>query len=195
MSDDNAFSEPMAGVRRGDIRAAEELFHQFEALVRLEVQLRLRDPRLRRLIDDSDVCQSVWLSFFVRARLGEYDIANPSALLRLLAGMARNKVAAQTRRHSAARRDFRRSEALRGAENSPAKDGSPSSVVAGKELAREARARLSREELAIADLRVAGRKWSEIAQELGGTADARRVQLQRAAGRVGRELGFEDDDE
>ncbi len=51
------------------------------------------------------------------------------------------------------------------------------------------------EVLAIADLRVAGRKWSEIAQELGGTADARRVQLQRATGRVGRELGFEDDDE
>jgi hypothetical protein len=41
----------------------------------------------------------------------------------------------------------------------------------------------------------AGLKWSEIAQELGGTADARRVQLQRAAGRVGRELGLEDDDE
>jgi len=33
------------------------------------------------------------------------------------------------------------------------------------------------------------------ALELGGTADARGVQLQRAAGRVGRELGLEDDDE
>ena len=56
-------------------------------------------------------------------------------------------------------------------------------------------ARLSAEERSIADLRVAGRKWTEIALELGGTADARRVQLQRAAGRIGRELGLEDDDE
>jgi hypothetical protein len=48
---------------------------------------------------------------------------------------------------------------------------------------------------AIGELRAAVRKWAEIAEALGGTADARRVQLQRAAGRVGRELGLEDDDE
>jgi DNA-directed RNA polymerase specialized sigma24 family protein len=195
MTDDNAFSDLMARVRRGDTRAAEELFRQFEAQVRLEVQLRLRDPRLRRLIDDSDVCQSVWLSFFVRARLGEYDIAKPIELVRLLAAIARNKVAAQTRRHSAGRRDFRRSLGLSGAEKTSARDASPSSVVASEELARELRARLSEEERSIADLRALGRKWTEIALELGGTADARRVQFQRAAGRVGRELGFEDDDE
>ncbi len=195
MSDDSAFPDLMARVRRGDACAAEELFRQFEAQVRVEVQLRLRDPRLRRLVGDSDVCQSVWLSFFVRVRLGEYDIADPKELLRLLAGIARNKVVTQTRRHKAARRDFRRSEGLGGAVRSPAKDASPSSAVAGEELVRKVRARLSEEERSIADLRVAGRKWTEIAQELGGTADARRMQLQRAAGRVGRQLGLEDDDE
>ncbi len=195
MSDDNAFAESMARARQGDIRAAEELFQRFEAQVRLEVQLRLRDPRLRRLVDDSDVCQSVWLSFFVRARLGEYDIANPKELARLLAGMARKKVAAHARRHAARRRDFRRSEGLASAAKTAAKDASASSVVASEELARAARARLSEVERSIADLRVAGRKWTEIALEMGGTADARRVQLQRAAGRVKREPGLEDDDE
>ncbi len=195
MSGDSAFPNLMARVRRGDACAAEELLRQFEAQVRLEVQLRMRDPRLRRLVDASDVCQSVWLSFFVRARLGEYDIADPKELSRLLAGIARNKVVTQTRRHKAARRDFRRSEGLGGAEKSPARDASPSSVVAGDELVREVRARLSDEERTIADLRALGRKWTEIALELGGTGDARRVQLQRAAGRVGRELGLEDDDE
>jgi RNA polymerase sigma factor (sigma-70 family) len=195
MSDDNAFAEMMARVRRGDARAAEELFRQFEAQVRLEVQLRLRDPRLRRVVGDSDLCQSVWLGFFVRARLGEYDVADPNDLMRLLAGIARNKVAAHARRHSAGRRDFRRSEGLGAAEKVAARDGSPSSVVAAEELVREVRARLSEEERTIADLRVAGRKWTEIAEELGGTADACRVQLRRAAGRVGRELGLEDDDD
>jgi RNA polymerase sigma-70 factor (ECF subfamily) len=195
MSDDNAFAELMARVRRGDARAAEELFQQFEAQVRVEVQLRLRDPRLRRLGSDADVCQSVWLDFFVRARLGEYDLADPNELMRLLAGMARNKVAAHTRRHSAVRRDFRRSEGLSAAEKIAASDASPSSIVAAGELVRAVRARLSEEERSIADLRALGRKWTEIAAELGGTADARRVQLQRAAGRVGRELGLGDDDE
>jgi DNA-directed RNA polymerase specialized sigma24 family protein len=195
MSDDNAFRELMARVRRGDARAAEELLRQFEAQVRLEVQLGLRDPRLRRLVGDADVCQSVWLSFFVRARLGEYDIADPNELMHLLAGMARNKVAAQARRHSARRRDFRRSGGLGAAEQIAANDTSPSSVVADEELVREVRARLSAEERTIADLRALGRKWTEIALELGGTADARRVQFQRAAARVGRELGLEDDDE
>ncbi len=137
MSDASAFPDLMARIRRGDGRAAEELFRQFEAQVRLEVQLRMRDPRLRRLVDDADVCQSVWLSFFVRARLGEYEIANPKQLARLLAGMARKKVAAHARRHSADRRDFRRAEGLGGAERAAARDASASSVVAGEELAQE----------------------------------------------------------
>jgi len=195
MSDDKAFAELMVRVRRGDAYAAEELFRQFEAQVRLEVQLRLRDPRLRRLVGDVDICQSVWLSFFVRVRLGEYDIANPKELARLLAGMARKKVAAHARHHSARRRDFRRSEGMDRAETTAANDASVSSAVAGEELVRAVRARLSEEERSIADLRALGRKWTEIAQELGGTADARRVQLQRAARRVRHELGIEDDDE
>ncbi len=138
MSDVNGFPDLMARVHCGDARAAEELFQRFEAQVRLEVHLRLRNPRLRHLVGDTDVCQSVWLSFFVRARLGEYDVADPNELMRLLAGMARNKVAAQARRHSADRRDFRRSEGLGGVANTPARDASASSVVAGEELAQQA---------------------------------------------------------
>jgi RNA polymerase sigma-70 factor (ECF subfamily) len=191
---DDAFGDLMVRVRRGDAQAAEEMFRQFEAQVRLEVRLRLRDPRLRRRLDEADVCQSVLLSFFVRARLGQYDVTDASELRRLLAGMARNKVAAQARRHAADCRDFRRVEGLAGAATAAAGDASPSQVVAGEELLRELRARLSKEEQAIADLRADGRSWAEVAQALGGTADARRMQLQRAADRVGRQLGLESAD-
>jgi hypothetical protein len=113
-------------------------------------------------------------------------------LVRLLAGMARNKVAAQARKHGAARRDFRRAERLEGAEPAAAAD-SPSQVVAGAELLREFRARLSDEERRMADLRAAGRGWVEVADELGGAADARRIQFQRAVDRVARALGLEED--
>jgi RNA polymerase sigma-70 factor (ECF subfamily) len=194
MFDDSAFSDLMARVRRGEPHAAEELFRLYQPKVRLEVRLRLRDPRLRRLIDEDDVCQSVLLSFFVRARLGQYDLANAAELLRLLVGMARNKVAAQARRHSAQRRDFRRCSGLDGTD-APAPDPCPSQMVAGEELLRELRARLSEEEQHVADLRADGRSWAEVAQELGGSADARRVQMRRAASRVVQELGLEADDE
>jgi hypothetical protein len=101
-------------------------------------------------------------------------------------------VAAQARKHSAARRDFRRAEGLAGAEAVAAADDSPSQVVAGEELLREFQARLSDEERRIADLRARGHAWGEVAAALGGAPDARRVQLQRALGRVARELGLEE---
>jgi DNA-directed RNA polymerase specialized sigma24 family protein len=189
---DQSFFDLLAGVRRGDAKAAEELFRRYEAQVRLEVRLRLRDPRLRRLIDEADVCQSVMLSFFVHARLGQYDLAHPEELLRLLLGMARNKMAAQARRLSAQRRDFRRDETLAETETLVAPEASPSQMVTGEELLLAVRARLSEEERLIADLRVSGQSWTEIAVELGGSADGRRMQLQRAADRIGRDLGLED---
>jgi RNA polymerase sigma-70 factor (ECF subfamily) len=195
MSDEPDFPALMARVCRGDPQAAEDLVHRYQDPLRLVVHMRLRDPRLRRLIDEADVCQSVLRSFFVRARLGEYDLANPQDLLSLLASMARNKLAAQARRHSAQRRDFRRSADLENAATIAAPGETPSQLVAGEELVRELRDRLTEEERHIADLRAAGRSWAEIAQLLGGSADARRVQMQRAATRVSRELGLEDDDE
>jgi RNA polymerase sigma-70 factor (ECF subfamily) len=193
MSDDNSFLDLMARVRQGDARAVEDLLKHYESQVRLEVGLRLRDPRLRRLLDETDVCQSVMFSFFVRVRLGECDVADPRELIRLLAAMARNKVAAQARKHGAARRDFRRAAPL-GSEEPAAAGDSPSQIVASEELLREFRARLSDEERQLADLRAEGRGWSEIASELGGGADARRMQLQRAIDRVARELDLEDSD-
>ncbi|HZY90903.1 MAG TPA: ECF-type sigma factor [Gemmataceae bacterium] len=195
MSDAAPFHDLMRRVRAGDSSAAEELFRRFEPQVRLEARLRLRDPRLRRLVDENDLCQSVMLSFFVRARLGQYEVADAGELRRLLAGMARNKVAAQARRHAAARRDFRRAEGLAGADVVPAGEASPSQVVAGEELLREFRARLTDEERRVADLRAEGREWAEVAEALGGTAEGRRVQLRRAVSRVSGELGLGAGDE
>jgi RNA polymerase sigma-70 factor (ECF subfamily) len=195
MAEPDSFAGLLARVRGGEARAAEELVGQFAPQLRLEVRLRLRDPRLRRLLDEEDVCQSVLRSFFVRARLGQYDLADPGGLARLLAGMARNKLAAQARRQAAAPRDYRRAEGLAAAAEAAGGGASPSEVVAGEELLREFRARLSDEERCIADLRAAGEGWAAVAARLGGTADGRRVQLGRALARVGRELGLEEGDE
>jgi RNA polymerase sigma-70 factor (ECF subfamily) len=104
--------------------------------------------------------------------------------------MARRKLAQQVRRHRAARRDYRRSEArdpeyLAGRTSA---NPSPSRLVAGRELLDEFRRRLTDEERQLADLRAQGAEWAEIAARLGGKPAARSKQLARALDRVEHEL-------
>jgi RNA polymerase sigma-70 factor (ECF subfamily) len=191
MSEPIPFAEFIRRIRAGDAQAAEELVRRHERAIRLEVRLRLSDPRLRRLFDSMDVCQSVLASFFVRAACGEYDLERPEHLLRLLVGMARNKLAFRARRERAQRRDYRRGEAI-GPNTGPAPGPRPSQQLEARELLSAFRARLSAEERRLADLRADGRSWEEVAAELGGTPQARRKQLARAVERAAQELGLDE---
>ena len=74
------------------------------------------------------------------------------------------------------------------ADNSP----TPSQLLAGKELLERVLQSLTAEERKLADLRYQGLAWEEIATRLGGTAQARRMQLSRAVDRVAKELGIEE---
>ena len=58
---------------------------------------------------------------------------------------------------------------------------------------RRVRLRLGSEERQIADLRAEGWEWSEIAGRLGGSAQARRMQLARAVHRVAKSLKLDAD--
>lgn len=188
MPDD--FADFIRRIRAGDAEAAAELLRQYEPAVRLEVRLRLRDPRLRRLFDSMDVCQSVFASFFLRAAAGQYDLERPEQVLGLLIAIARNNVAFQARRQYTQRRGHGRVVPLDRQHEAAASADSPSEVVAGKELLEAFRRRLSAEEKELADRRARGCGWAEIAAEMGGTAPARRMQLDRAIERVARELGL-----
>src|SRR5262245_43043276 len=195
-------SEPVEGeeyadfirrIRLGDERAAEELIRRFEPEIRLEIRtlLRLRDPRLRRVFDSMEICQSVLVSFFLGAAVGDFDLDEPSQLIRLLVGMARNRLAERVRFHQRRRRDVRRIS-VDGPEEwaIPSEAETPSEVVSRRELLAMFRGRLSEEELQVADLRSQGHDWAAVARELGGTPDGRRKQLSRAVARVGQELGI-----
>jgi RNA polymerase sigma factor (sigma-70 family) len=188
---EESFTELIARVRGGDEHAASDLVRRYEPEIRREVRFLLRDPFLRRSFDSMDICQSVMGSFFLRAALGEYDLNRPEDLIRLLISMTRNKVVDATRRQRAQRRDHRRSTSL-DAVDLAAATPSPSQVIEGRELLAAFRDRLSTEERQLADLRAAGREWADIAQEVGGTAEARRKQLTRAVSRVSRELGLDE---
>jgi RNA polymerase sigma-70 factor (ECF subfamily) len=189
MSDDEPFAEFIRRIRSGDAEAAAELIRRYEPEVRLEVRMRLTDPRLRRQFDSVDICQSVLASFFVRAGSGQYDLEDPSQLVRLLVGIARNKVASQARRMHAQRRDHRREVTCDRVDlGLAAAEPSPSRTAAGRELLDEFRRRLTEEERRLADLRGQGYTWDEVAARVGGTPLARRKQLARAVDRVAREL-------
>jgi RNA polymerase sigma-70 factor (ECF subfamily) len=58
-------------------------------------------------------------------------------------------------------------------------------------MLREVQQRLSEEERDLAQRRAQGQPWEEIAAELGGTPNGRRVQLARALDRVSEQLGLD----
>jgi RNA polymerase sigma factor (sigma-70 family) len=190
MSDETAFSGFIRRIRAGDEEAARELVERYEPVIRREVKMRLRDPRLYRRIDWQDICQSVMASFFLRAASGQYDLDRPDQLLRLLVVMTRHKLSKQERKHRADKRDYRLVEDRDPAylEGKPGADPTPSRVVAGRELLEAFRARLSEEERMLADLRAQGCDWAEICDRCGGTPQGRRMQLARAASRTMRQL-------
>jgi RNA polymerase sigma-70 factor (ECF subfamily) len=193
MFDDLAFRDLIRRVRAGDEQAAAELVRHYELEILTQIRLGLlrRPAQLRRVIDPSDICQSVLLSFFVRAAAGQYDLDRPEQLVGLLLGMARNKLSEQAKHHQGQRRDVRRVQSLEPGPADPVGgEETPSAVVSGQELLREVYARLSDEERQIADLRATGLEWAEVAARLGGTPDARRKQYTRAVDRAAQELGL-----
>src|SRR5690348_10318545 len=112
MPPETPFAEFVRRIRAGDEQAAAELVGRYERAIRREVRMRLGDPRLQRVLDSMDVCQSVLASFFVRAAAGRYDLEKPEQLVRLLITIARNKVIAEARRLGAGVRDNRRNVGL-----------------------------------------------------------------------------------
>lgn len=177
MSDQATFQELLARVRAGDQDAMTELVRRYEPAVRRTVRVRLIDARLRRVLDSSDVCQSVMKSLLKPAALERYKLDTPDDLLKLLARMTRNKLVDQVRR------------AKRPPEPPPPPPGpSPSKEAVFRELLALARERLSAEELRVWDMREAGLGWDEIAEQVGGTGEAVRKRMERAFDRVRKSL-------
>lgn len=191
MAEEGAFQDLIRRVRAGDEQAAAELVRLYEPAIRRVVRIRLRDTRLRRLLDTIDICQSVFLNFFVRTAAGQFDLETPEQLLKLLATMARHNLANEALKQQAARRDHRRlAEAGAGA-GEPASSGpSPSEYVMAQELLQETRRRLSPEDRRLLELRELGREWGEIAVSVGGRPEALRKRLARAVDRVAGQLGL-----
>ncbi len=194
--EDDGFRNLLAKVRLGDQAAALELVRAYEPYVRAAIRKRIRDQAMLRHFDSMDSCQSVMASFFPRAALGQFEVAEPKQLVGLLVKMAQNKLAHQMRRHRQQCRDVR---VVVSADDTGFGDlqgsaATPDRIAGAREELARLRERLGPEERQMADLRGEGRDWNEIAAALGGTAEARRKQFQRALTAALVALGIEEDD-
>ncbi len=194
MPDDDAdFLTFIARIRAGDQRAAAELVVRYEPLIRREIRLHLDNRTLARVFDSMDICQSVLASFFVRTAAGEYDIDTAAQLVGLLVKMARNKLNMAARREYRLRRDVRRRSSSPEAMLDRVPDTAPTAAqqIENRDLLSRVYERFTPDELRISRLRSSGAAWEEVAIELGGSAESRRMQFTRALERVAAELGLD----
>ena len=194
MPERNQFQELIRRVRDRDEDAAHELAKRYESAIRRIVRIHLRDPRMRRVLDSMDVCQSVLASFFVRTALGQYEIESPDQLINLLTAITRNKLTNQYHKMRTQSRDLRRD--LEGSDEGFEfldRASDPSEQASAREILEKVRKQLDPQERYLADQRALGRTWPELATELGGTDVALRKKLTRALDRIMVELGIDED--
>jgi RNA polymerase sigma-70 factor (ECF subfamily) len=191
-STNSSFAALFARVQAGDQDAAAALVLEYEAQIRRVIRVRLTDPHLKRQFDSVDICQSVLGDFFVRSALRQFDLKSPAQLVALLGTMARNKLLNQVERQRAMKRAIHRQEAQDAGDLALADEGpTPSRIVAGRELLALVHERLTSEEQRIAQWRIEGRGWGEIASELRDTPDGVRIRYSRALKRVMKSLNLD----
>jgi RNA polymerase sigma factor (sigma-70 family) len=188
MPDD--FLSLIENVRHGDEAATARLLDEYGPAIRRAIRLHLLDSRLRRVIGESDVFQSVISRFLFELWAGRYEFDHPEQLAALLKKMAAARVTDAARHHTAQRRDVRRNDAAP-VEQARAPDRgttTPSQIVADRELLQEALRLLSEQEQKTLQMRQDRVSWGEIAQEVGKSPEAARKEFERAIDRVAARL-------
>ena len=91
--------------RAGDDKAARELFDRYADRL-LALARRRLGQRLARRVDPEDIVQSVFRTFFARAKEGRFSIRDQDDLCKLLFRLTVHKTLRQVHHHRAAKRDF-----------------------------------------------------------------------------------------
>ena len=133
-----------------------------------------------------------WQVFSCVPRPASMICATPAQLVALLTKMAHNKLAMRARREYRQHRDIRRDIQLGEMRTEPmAGETEPNQQAVGRELIDRAFALMDAQVRDMAVCRAKGMEWSEIAMQIGGTADARRKQFQRAVDQIAVTLQIE----
>ncbi len=171
----------------------------YQGAVQREVRFALLDRRLRRVVSESDVKQSVMMRFVVGLWAGKYEFDEPKQVAGLLKAMVRARVADLARHWKAEKRDLRKNAPLSdpGAVVAAIRERSPSEIVADAEIFAKIQTRLNDEERQILKLRQDGHSWHDLAAVLGSqrSPEALRKRYERSLSRVSKELGLDDSED
>ncbi len=181
------FGQLVRQAQAGDADAMDRLLKEYGDSIQREIRFCLLDQRLRRIVGESDVFQSVIAQFASKLREGRFHFDTPNDLVALLKVMARTHVAHLARFWNSRRRDLRKNSGLDAKDVSEpsAHHSTASSVLARVELLNLALAHLSQRDRQILDWRNDDVAWAEIARRLSvPSAEALRKQHERALARV-----------
>lgn len=158
--------------RDGDEQAADELFQTYIDGLLAYVRKRM-SPGLARRVDAEDVVQSVYRSFFMRVRDGQFIIQRSGDLWRLLLGISFNKLQSQVEYHTAEKRTFRKETGAAGSArdgaggDSPAANAAPpDEVLAVSEELERLLAELPPRQREIVECRLRGESVPDIAEQV-----------------------------
>jgi hypothetical protein len=106
--ENEGFAELVNRAGRGEREAAHRLIERYESAIRRQVRFTLMDNKLRRVLEETDICQSVMGQFFNGLGAGRFVLDGPEQLIGLLKQMVRNKITDQARYWRAGCRDYLR---------------------------------------------------------------------------------------
>jgi RNA polymerase sigma factor (sigma-70 family) len=152
----------------GSEEAARELYETYVKHVLRSVRHRMW-KRMRTRFDSEDFTQQVWCSFFTGGAAPQFK--SPQELIAFLQTMAERKVILENRRLTALKQNVRRESPIDEQDDQvgyhpAAADPTPSALAVGHELYDRAIARQDPEVREVADLRIQGNTFHEIAESL-----------------------------
>lgn len=166
-----------------DAGAESALFHRYMERLLLPARSRM-SPQLRVRVDEEDVVQSVYRSFFARAREEKFVLERSGDLWRLLAAITLNKVRSQANFHGAAKRDAKQEQSPPAAGESdvaplPGDGPAPDDVLILQEEVHRIMQLLIPSHRQVIELRLQGDSVEEIATTIGRTEHQVRRVLRR----------------
>jgi RNA polymerase sigma-70 factor, ECF subfamily len=148
--------------RGGDQAAATRIHARYERRLRGLARRRLNDELAPR-VDPEDVVQSAMKSFFRAAIDGAYTVPKSGELWQLLAAITRHKVRRATVRHTAEKRDARRTSGGDAVRHLVGDDPRPAAEL--RMLVEEMLADYSVGERQVVHLRMEGHMVAQIAEQ------------------------------
>jgi RNA polymerase sigma-70 factor (ECF subfamily) len=175
MSEQRSFVELMDRLRAGDKDAADQIFHEFTGRL-IGLARHHLDRRLSQKLDADDIVQSVFKSFFVRYRQGEFELENRNSLWGLLVCITLRKCGRKKRNFYGPQRDVRKEAVLSPKDEGSglewegvARDPLPEEAAVLAETVGQFLSGLTERERRIVELRLQGYTAPEISALVGRT--------------------------